>query len=585
MLDDTTKTYETDFFMWFTDRLKDKGLQFSRCGFKTSLGPETKHDIDPKTGFWQNPAYSGTKPPRWLYHINVGDDGVAATNPVPGTSKPGAINTSQEDKTGVVFRLLPLVRLNGGDFLREDRLEVYVLFVFHGATPQGSSSERFEFDTSSGELRYQDKTLPYIAGGLLGIRSSDWECQFTSDGQIRTITYGETVGALATDINFAPEGGVTVPMPVFDLSRMDELDRLKKTIADAWETSDQNSHMLPPDVEDDDDSDEDDVFVTTALPHIWENPELIGIDQGVYRRINAAIQSGKQHIMLYGPPGTGKTTLARWIATRLMGGAKWTLITGSSDWSSQEIIGGYQPTGGGSIAFVPGVLLRDFDRPLIIDELNRCDIDKVIGPIFTVLSGHLSTLPYRVKIEDPKSPQYVILPEPKDSSEKHEFAPGKRWRLIATINSIDKAALYQMSYALSRRFGWVYVDAPRDTAGFVADYLKKKYPEVHVPEDRSICPLATFWRKVNEIRVIGPAPIIDAIEAVRVMGGKEQFFDEPSREMSEMLLDAIDMVLLPMLDGIGVHEAEELAETAVAVFKLDQGSAERIRARMKSVLE
>ena len=42
------------------------------------------------------------------------------------------------------------------------------------------------------------------------------------------------IEALAADIKAAPEGGETVPMPVFDLSREDELDRLKRTIVDAW---------------------------------------------------------------------------------------------------------------------------------------------------------------------------------------------------------------------------------------------------------------------------------------------------------------------------------------------------------------
>ena len=144
-----------------------------------------------------------------------------------------------------------------------------------------------------------------------------------------------------------------------------------------------------------------------------------GVDPSVYRQINAALASGKRHIMLYGPPGTGKTTLARWIAATLTGG-QWTLITGSSDWSSQDIIGGYQPVGGGSVAFIPGVLLRNFDRPLIIDELNRCDIDKVIGPLFTVLSGQQTTLPYRLNIEKADSLQYVI------SARKQTFAGRSR---------------------------------------------------------------------------------------------------------------------------------------------------------------
>ena len=163
-------------------------------------------------------------------------------------------------------------------------------------------------------------------------------------------------------------------------------------------------------------------MMRSPLPNsleIPENTDLLGIDPTVYRQINAALKSGKQHIMLYGPPaGTGKTTLARWIAGVLTGG-KWTLVTGSSDWSSQDIIGGYQPIGDGGVAFIPGVLLRRFDRPLIIDELNRCDIDKVIGPLFTVLSGQQTTLPYRLNIEDKASPQYVILPESKPSSAEH----------------------------------------------------------------------------------------------------------------------------------------------------------------------
>src|SRR5690242_16255255 len=42
--------------------------------------------------------------------------------------------------------------------------------------------------------------------------------------------------------------------------------------------------------------------------------DLIGIEPSVYRQIEAALNSGKQHLMFYGPPGTGKTTLARRIA-------------------------------------------------------------------------------------------------------------------------------------------------------------------------------------------------------------------------------------------------------------------------------
>jgi MoxR-like ATPase len=257
-------------------------------------------------------------------------------------------------------------------------------------------------------------------------------------------------------------------------------------------------------------------------------------------------------------------------------------VTGSSDWSSQDIIGGYQPIGNGDVDFVPGILLRSFDQPLIIDELNRCDIDKVIGPLFTVLSGQQTTLPYRTDLSDKNSQPYTILPRPKAGKAAHEFAPGPAWRLIATINSIDKASLYQMSYALSRRFGWIYVDAPIDLAGFIATYLAKIDPAAPDPAGQS-CPLADLWKAINAVRVIGPAPIIDAIGAIRVLAPGSSFFGAPDQEMKAATLDALDMVLLPMLDGIVVQDALGIAEAAAAAFGYAGAEADRVKRRLEAV--
>jgi len=582
---DETKIYEVDFFRWFKDRLKDKGLQFSQCGFKLKDGLGSRHDINLETGFWKEPNYSANKPPRWLYQIEPAGAGWKAVNPAGGALNLGAINASQEDKAGVVFRLVPLVRQEMNDYFRDDSLEVHALFVFHGATPQGSSAEPFHFDPDSGAMKFKGAALPYLLAGLLGVQARDHEVEVSIAGTLRKLTYGEVIDALAADITVSPEGGGAGPIPVYDLSEKPEFERLKKDISDAWKAAGPVVPLVAaagPGLDDEDEAADDDEIVAPASLHIPEMSDLLGIDPAVYRQINAALASGKRHIMLYGPPGTGKTTLARHIATVLSGG-KWTLVTGSSDWSSQDIIGGYQPIGGGSVAFIPGVLLRRFDRPLIIDELNRCDIDKVIGPLFTVLSGQQTTLPYRLDIEDKDSLQYVILPESKPSAAAHEFAPGPHWRLVATINSIDKASLYQMSYALARRFGWVYVDAPRDTSAFLEAFLRKEDPAWAGPAAGVPCPLAAFWAAINTVRVIGPAPIIDAIKAVQAMEEDAEFFAAPTPSMKEALLDAVDMVLLPMLDGIVVQDAEFLAGNAIEVFGLDAAQGERIKARMASV--
>ena len=177
---------------------------------------------------------------------------------------------------------------------------------------------------------------------------------------------------------------MTERIPLYDTSQPDDLERLGRDLERAYDIA---ARAIPRPVAAGDDEDEDFEGEVTAAADIAipDFNDLIGIDPSVRRQIEAALRAGKRHLMLYGPPGTGKTEIARRLGGLLA--RRWKLITGSADWSSQDIIGGYQPIGDGKIGFVPGVLLQNFDRPLIIDELNRCDIDKVIGPLFTVLSG------------------------------------------------------------------------------------------------------------------------------------------------------------------------------------------------------
>lgn len=578
------KIYEDDFFRWLKTFLKDNNYQFSRNGFKggEDLG---SHRIDLTTGYWEDPKYSLSKPLRWLYHIEPNDGGWVAVNPADENYTIGFNNPGQKnDKTAIVFRVQPLVKQGPGDYALETGLEVHLFFLFHGPPQRGTSAQTYKFDPETGVLELNGAPLRYIAAGFLGIRPRDEETELTIGGAPRKITYGDVLDALSADVKASIDGSAPVEMPVFDLSEKQEFERLKRMIVDSWDASGPVPSPAPEGgaaIAEEEDDDDDEIIAPPSL-QIPEDTDLIGIDPAVYRQINAALASGKQHIMLYGPPGTGKTTLARHIATVLTGG-RWTLVTGSSDWSSQDIIGGYQPIGEGGVAFVPGVLLRRFDRPLIIDELNRCDIDKVLGPLFTVLSGQQTTLPYRLKIEEKDSPQFIILPKPNPTTEDHEFAPGPHWRLLATINSIDKAALYQMSYALARRFGWVYVDAPRDTVGFIEKYLRKDDPTWGGPAPGAPCPLGQFWAAINTVRVLGPAPVIDSIKAVQSMIEMPDFFAAPDAAMKDALLDAVDMVLLPMLDGIIVQDAEFLTGKAIEVFDLDGAQGERIKARMDSV--
>lgn len=576
---------QAGFYKWLKAFLKDWGLQFSQSGFKNgdNIG---NHAFDETTGYWQDIPYSGGKPPRWLFTIDLTDAAMPAALPL-GLQETGigGSNTAQADKAGLAVRILPMLQTAEGAFTPCPDLEVQALFMFHGALPAGSSSDSFGFNPSTGIMKRNSVPQTYIFAALLGLRSKGYTRHIEVEGSDCLITYGKVLDALQAAITVHPQGGQATPIPLYDLSDDGDLEKLKADLKDAWTTAGpltgHTTTAAPGTVTDDDENDSGGPLDFSVL-EVPENPDLLGIDPAVYRQINAMLQSGKQHLMLYGPPGTGKTSLARWIATSLPGG-QWELITGSSDWSSQDIIGGYQPIGGGDIDFVPGVLLREFDHPLIIDELNRCDIDKVIGPLFTVLSGQKTTLPYRTDLTDKASQQYVILPHPKPGAAPHEFAPGEGWRLIATINSIDKASLYQLSYALSRRFGWVYVDAPRDLRDFVRAYLAKIDPTFVQQTADASCPLADLWAAINAVRVIGPAPIIDAIRAIRILDPNATFFGPANAPMRSAALDAFDMVLLPMLDGIVRPDAESIADAAVAAFGLAGEQAAQVRARLEAI--
>jgi 5-methylcytosine-specific restriction protein B len=571
------------FYSWLKTYLKDRGFQFSKSGFKggSNIG---NHAIDEATGYWADVGYSSNKPPRWLFQVDFSEGDAAASLPNDlAEIGIGGSNTAQGDKAGLAVRILPIIKTGPDSFQRLDEFEVNALFMFHGALPAGSSSDAFSFNPTSGVLKRTGVAVDYIFAALLGLRSRDEAVSVNIDGQDRDITYGEVLDAIGEAVHVKTKGQENPePIGVYDLSGDDDdLEDIKAYLIDAWDGA-----GPPPQPEAAAggavDNETDDEPLDYSQLNIPENPDLLGIDQAVYRQINAMLKSGKQHLMLYGPPGTGKTSLARWIATNLPGG-DWTLITGSSDWSSQDIIGGYQPLGGGEVDFVPGILLRAFDQPLIIDELNRCDIDKVIGPLFTVLSGQQTTLPYRTDISDKESQPYVILPVPKAGTAPHEFAPGPGWRLIATINSIDKASLYQMSYALSRRFGWVYVDAPGDLAGFIREFLARLDPVAPAPAAGLACPLADLWKAINAVRVIGPAPIIDAINAMRAIDPAVDFFGPASPSARSTALDALDMVMLPMLDGIVHQDAMTIAEAAIQAFGFNDAEQAQVRARLEAV--
>ena len=294
--------------------------------------------------------------------------------------------------------------------------------------------------------------------------------------------------------------------------------------------------------------------------------------------LESALESGK-HVVLTGPPGTGKTEIAENLAALLQDSSLYTgyqMATATADWSTFDTVGGYMPEAeadGEQLEFTSGQVLRRFagegewrNEPLVIDEINRADIDKAFGQLFTVLSGQRVQLPFKRA-----GREIEILPAkdvaPGDELGPHKYVMPQSWRLIATMNSYDKTSLYEMSYAFMRRFAFVRVPVPqidqRTPGETVADYASVWDTGATEEEMRAV---ERIWAATNDAgREIGPALVKDILEMVTRM-------DSDEADITERVSRAVVAYILPQLEGI--PEREEVVQDIIDTGEVRRNNLE-----------
>ncbi|MBM3496381.1 MAG: AAA family ATPase [Armatimonadetes bacterium] len=189
----------------------------------------------------------------------------------------------------------------------------------------------------------------------------------------------------------------------------------------------------------------------TALRRHWLEHILPSVED---LDIRAALDAHR-YVVLQGPPGTGKTRMALSIARTCYEGRS-SVVQFHANTTYESFVGGLAPviaSGTGALAFAPraGTLLRaiarcnedpDSDYLLVIDEINRADLAKVLGEAIFLLEP------------TPEVPRTLELEYSYAETGGSQVTLPANLRILGTMNTADRS-IAMVDLAIRRRFAFV----------------------------------------------------------------------------------------------------------------------------------
>lgn len=220
---------------------------------------------------------------------------------------------------------------------------------------------------------------------------------------------------------------------------------------------------------------------------------------------------------------------------------------------------------------------------LLIDEFNRADIDKAIGPLYTVMSSTAAT-----------DLQGTPLELWFESGVRRQLWVPSRFRIIGTMNDVDTSFVNAMSQGLTRRFQFISLlpatgDAQAEVAAAFTQAAKRWNSERGTPvQGDYLTVVSALSKMLVELRdpktigwPLGTAQVLDVLRAtfIRTDGdeGNLTGLDVLDEAIADIVVPQAGNLTIPKLESIrALFETTALPIAAMAVKHLENTSVTQL---------